>query len=183
MIGQKMEKALNKQINAELYSSYLYQSMNAWLSARNLPGMANWTQVQTLEEWTHAMKFYGFIVERGGRVALDAVGKPPSEWKSPLEVFENICEHEAKVTAMINDLVNLAIETRDHATNNFLQWFVSEQVEEEANADAIVKSLTLAGDKGNGLFMIDKDLAARAFIVPPWIKVAITPAAAGAAQP
>ncbi len=174
MINQKMEKAINRQINAELYSAYLYQAMHAWFASKNLLGFANWTQVQALEEWSHAMKFYGFVLERGGKAALEAVKAPPAEWKTPIDVFRHIYEHETKVTGMINDLVDLAIEIKDHASNQFFQWFVTEQVEEEANADAIVQKLAIAGDRGEALFMMDAELAARAFIVPPWIKVAVT---------
>ncbi|MEA3223786.1 MAG: ferritin [Thermodesulfobacteriota bacterium] len=166
MIEKNIQKALNKQINAELYSAYLYLSMSAYFQSVNLAGFANRMRVQTLEEMTHADKFYNFIVERGGRVELEAIEAPPKEWASPLAVFENAYKHEQKVTSMINDLVDLAIKEKDHASNIFLQWFVTEQVEEEASADEVVQKLKLAGDKGSGLFMIDKELSQRVFTPP-----------------
>ena len=164
MIDEKMQDALNKQLNAELYSSYLYLSMAAYFQGVNLGGFANWMRVQAQEELSHAMKFYDYVNERGGRVALQAVEAPPSEWDSPLAVFEHVYQHEQKVTGLINKLVDLAIEARDHATNNFLQWFVSEQVEEEDSADEVVQRLKLVGDDPSGLFMIDRELAQRVFV-------------------
>jgi len=166
MIKENIQKALNKQINAELYSAYLYLSMSAYFQSINLAGFANWMRVQALEEMTHADKFYNFIVERGGRVELEAIEAPPKEWSSHLAVFENAYKHEQKVTSMINDLVDLAIKEKDHASNIFLQWFVTEQVEEEASADEVVQKLKLAGDKGSGLFMIDGELSKRVFTPP-----------------
>lgn len=163
MIKKNIQKALNKQINAELYSAYLYLSMSAYFQSVNLAGFANWMRVQALEEMTHADKFYNFIVERGGRIELEAIEAPPKEWASPLAVFENAYKHEQKVTSMINDLVDLAIKEKDHASNIFLQWFVTEQVEEEASADEVVQKLKLAGDKGSGLFMLDGELSKRVF--------------------
>lgn len=166
MIDEKMQDALNKQLNAELYSSYLYLSMAAYFQGVNLGGFANWMRVQAQEELSHAMKFYDYVNERGGRVTLQAVEAPPSEWDSPLAVFEHVYQHEQKVTGLINELVDLAIEARDHATNNFLQWFVSEQVEEEDSADEVVQRLKLVGDDPSGLFMIDRELAQRVFVAP-----------------
>jgi ferritin len=166
MIDQKMQEALNKQLNAELYSSYLYLSMAAYFLSVNLGGFANWMRVQTQEEAMHAMKFYDYINERGGRVLLQPVEAPPSEWDSPLAVFEHIYSHEQAVTGMINKLVDLAIKASDHATSNFLQWFVSEQVEEEASADEVVQKLRLVGDDPGALFMIDRELAQRVFVAP-----------------
>ena len=166
MLSERMEKALNKQINAELYSAYLYLAMAAYFESINLGGFGNWMRIQAQEELTHAMKFYDFVYERGGRVVLAAVDAPPKEWDSPLAAFEGAYEHECKVSAMINDLVNIAIEEKDHATNNFLQWFVSEQVEEEASADAVVQKLKLIGDHGNGIFMLDRELGQRVFHAP-----------------
>ncbi|MBU0614584.1 MAG: ferritin [Nanoarchaeota archaeon] len=164
MIKKKVLDAINKQINAELYSSYLYLSMAAYFEEENVPGMANWMRVQSKEETTHGMKLYDFVIERGGRVVLDAIDKPPVEWKSPLDVFEQSLAHEVKVTAMIGALLDLAVAEKDHATASMLQWFVDEQVEEEANAEKIVKNLKLAGDVAGALFMIDKELAARTFV-------------------
>ena len=166
MIDEKMQDALNKQLNAELYSSYLYLSMAAYFQSVNLGGFANWMRVQAREELMHAMKFYDYVNERAGRVILQPVEAPPSEWDSPLAVFENVYRHEQGVTGMINELVDLAIEASDHATNNFLQWFVAEQVEEEASADEVVQKLKLVGDDPSGLFLIDRELAQRVFTPP-----------------
>jgi ferritin len=166
MLDKKMETALSKQLNAELYSSYLYLSMSAYFQSINLPGFANWMRVQAQEELVHAMKFYDFINERGGRVNLQQIEGPPTEWSSPLDVFENTYKHEQKVTGLINDLVNLAAEARDHATNIFLQWFVTEQVEEEASADEAVQKLKLVGKDSGGLFMLDGEMGQRVFTPP-----------------
>jgi ferritin len=166
MLNEKVQEELNKQLNAELYSSYLYLSMSAYFQSLNLSGFANWMRVQAQEELMHAVKFYDFINERDGRVTLKPVDGPPSEWVSPLTAFEHVYEHEQKVTGLINDLVNLAIGERDHATNIFLQWFVSEQVEEEASANDVVQRLKLLGDDKSGLFMLDRELAQRVFTPP-----------------
>ncbi len=166
MVNKKIEGALNQQLNAELYSSYLYLSMSAYFQSINLPGFANWMRVQAQEELVHAMKFYDFINERGGRVMLQEVKAPPTEWSSPHDVFENAYKHEQKVTGLINDLVNLAVGERDHATNIFLQWFVTEQVEEEASADEVVQKLKLVGDDNAGLFMLDGEMGQRVFTPP-----------------
>ena len=161
MIDGRMQEALNKHANAEFYSSYLYLSMSAYFQSINLPGFAHWMRVQAREELAHAMKFYDYVIERGGRVSLQAVEAPTAQWDSPLAAFEDAYRHEQKVTGLINQLVDEAVQTRDHATNAFLQWFVSEQVEEEASADAIVQKLKLMGDAPGGLFMIDHELAQR----------------------
>jgi ferritin len=166
MLSEEMLKELNKQINAELYSAYIYLSMSAYFQSINLRGFANWMRVQTQEELTHAMKIYDYVNERGNRVVLKQVEEPPSEWSSTLAAFQQAYQHEQKVTGMINKLVNLAVEEGDHATNIFLQWFVSEQVEEEASADEIVQKLKLVGDDGGGIFMIDRELAQRRFTPP-----------------
>lgn len=166
MLSDKMREALNRQLNSELYSSYLYLAMAAHFQAVNLAGFANWMRVQAQEELLHAIRFYDFINNRGSRARLLSVDAPPFEWESPLAAFEHVSQHERKVTGLINDLVNLAVEERDHATNNFLQWFVSEQVEEEASANDIVQKLKLIGDSGGGLFMIDQELAQRVFTPP-----------------
>lgn len=160
MIDEKMQEALNKQVNAELYSSYLYLSMSAWFELVNLKGMAHWMRLQADEENMHAMKIFDYIIERGGRVVLRAIDEPPAEWDSPLAAFQAADEHEHKVTGMINDLVNLALELKDHATNNMLQWFVAEQVEEEASTDEVVQQLKMIGDS-QGLLMLDKALGER----------------------
>lgn len=157
-----MQEALNKHINAEVYSAYLYLSMSAHFQAANLPGFAHWMRVQAREELSHAMKFYDHVLERGGTVTLQPVEAPASRWDSALAAFEDAYRHEQKVTGLINQLVDDAVQTRDHATNAFLQWFVSEQVEEEAAAEAIVQRLKLVGDSPGGLFMIDHELGERA---------------------
>jgi len=157
---------LNRQVNAELYSSYLYLSMAAYFESINLKGFANWMKIQAQEEVTHAMKFFDYINERGGRVTLDTIKKPPAEWKSPLDVFETTYKHEVNVTKMINSLVDLAIREKDHATYNMLQWFVAEQVEEEASADAIRQQLKFIGKDGRGLLMLDRELSRRVFTPP-----------------
>jgi ferritin len=167
MLSDKMLTALNNQINAEVYSSYLYLSMAAYFQDLNLNGFAQWMKVQALEELTHAMKFYSFINDRSGRVQLQLVGGPPLQWASPLAVFQDAYAHEQKVTGMINHLVDLAIKEKDYATNTFLQWFVTEQVEEEASANEVVQRLKLMGDAQGGLFMINQELGQRRFTVPP----------------
>ena len=166
MISKKMEKALNAQVNAELYSAYLYLSMESYFKSLNLNGFANWMRVQTQEEVLHAMKIYDFINERGGRALLKGIEGPPTEWNSPLAIFEAAYAHEQKVTGLINDLVDLAIKEKDHATNSFLQWFVNEQVEEEASADAIVQQLKIMEDAPGGMFMLDRELGLRVFTPP-----------------
>ncbi len=166
MLSDTMNKALNGQVNAEFYSAYLYLSMSNYFKRVNLPGFAKWMEVQTLEELTHAMKFYNFINERGKKVTLKGIDGPPTEWDSPLAVFENAYQHEIKVTGLINNLVDLAIEEKDHATNNFLQWFVSEQVEEEASANEVIQKLSLAKDNQGALFMLDQELGQRMFTIP-----------------
>ena len=166
MLSEKMQKALNGQLNAELYSAYLYLSMSAYFESLNLAGFANWMKVQAQEETVHAMKFYAHINERAGRVKLGAVEAPGLEWDSPLAVFEAAYEHEQKVTGLINGLVNIAKGETDHATEIFLQWFVTEQVEEEASADAVVQQLKLVGDAPGGLFMLDRELGQRVFTPP-----------------
>jgi ferritin len=163
MISPKIEKALNDQINAELYSAYLYLSMAAYFESAGLPGSANWMRVQTQEERTHAMKFFDYVNERGGRVILKSIAEPPSQWKSPLAVFEAAYKHEQLVTGRINALVDLAIKGKDHATNAFLQWFVSEQVEEEKNADEIVRKLRQIANAPGAMFMLDSEMGKRVF--------------------
>lgn len=161
MIKEKVVSALNDQINKEFYSSYLYLSMAAYFESTNLRGFAHWMRVQAREENGHAMKLYDHLVERGGRVTLSSIAAPPSKWKSPQEVFEQAYRHEQEVTESINTLVNLAKSEKDHATEVFLQWFVNEQVEEEAVANDILQKLKLVGHEGNAIFMIDRELAKR----------------------
>ncbi|MCB2183502.1 MAG: ferritin [Desulfobulbaceae bacterium] len=166
MLNAKMEKALNEQVNWELYSSYFYLSMSSYFESISLPGCAAWMKAQAQEELFHAIKLYGFINERGGRAIMEAIGKPPSEWDSPLAVFEDVLAHEQKVTGLINDLVNLALDERDHASNIFLQWFVSEQVEEEASVGGVLDKFRLIGDDKGGLFAMDQELGQRVFTPP-----------------
>jgi len=167
MLSKTMEKALNEQINAEFYSSYMYLSMSTYFDSIGLPGAAQWMRAQTQEESFHGMKLFGYVNERGGRVALKAIKQPPVEWKSTLHVFQEILSHEQKVTGLINNLVNLALEEKDHATNIFLQWFVSEQVEEEANVGAVLDKLKLIGKDTTALFTLDATLGQRVFTPPP----------------
>ncbi len=160
---KKLLKAFNDQVNAEMYSSYLYLAMESYFHSISLDGFAKWMRGQVQEEMMHGMKFYDFVVERGGRVTLDPIDKPESDWKSPLDVFEAVLKHEQHVTELINDLVNLAISEKDHASNIFLQWFVSEQVEEEATVGSIVDKLKLIKGNPSGLFMVDAELGKRVF--------------------
>ena len=166
MISEKMQVALNGQLNAELYSSYLYLSMAAYFQDLNMGGCANWMRVQPQEEDMHAMKFYNFINERGGRVVLKTIDGPPTEWDSPLATFEGVLEHEQKVTGLINELVELALAEHDHATNIFLQWFVTEQVEEEDSANDVIQQIKMVGEAEGGLFMLDRELGQRTFTAP-----------------
>ncbi|MBN2024209.1 MAG: ferritin [Pirellulales bacterium] len=166
MLNPRIQEAFNKQINAELFSSYMYLSMAAYFESRSMRGMANWMRVQAQEEVVHATKFFDFIHDRDGQVTLTAIGAPPVQWDSAAQVFEHAYEHECKVTAMIHDLVRLARNENDPAADNFLQWFVTEQVEEEASAQLMVDKLRLVGDNGAGLFMVDTEAAQRAFAPP-----------------
>lgn len=161
MVSKKVEQALNEQTNAELYSSYLYLSMAAWFESENFPGFAAWMRVQAREENGHAMKFFEFLIERRGRIALQAIKEPAQQWASPLAAFEAAYEHEQYITGRINDLVNLAAAEKDHATAAFLQWFVKEQVEEEASVDSVVQKLKMAKDAPGALFMMDHMLGER----------------------
>ncbi|MBN1124547.1 MAG: ferritin [Sedimentisphaerales bacterium] len=166
MIGKKMEKALNGQVNAELYSAYLYLSMAAWFESKNLSGFANWMCVQFQEEQFHAMKFYDYILERGGTVTLTAIEAPQTAWNSPLDAMEATLEHEQKVTGLINDLVYLARNEKDNASEIFLQWFVTEQVEEEDNVNTILGQLEWIKDHPQALFGLNKELGQRTFTPP-----------------
>ncbi len=166
MIKQNIQNTLNRQLNAEMYSAYLYLSMSSYFESLNLKGFATWMRVQAQEEMTHAMKFYDYVNQRGGRVTLTTIDAPPNEWNSPLAVFEHTYQHEQRVTGLINDLVDLATSDKDHATCNFLQWFVTEQVEEESSADEILQKMKLIGDNKSGLFMLDQELGQRIFKPP-----------------
>lgn len=166
MISESMTQAINSQINAEIYSAYLYLGMSAYSTSQGLKGAANWFFVQSQEEMVHAQKFYNYIHSQSGRVLLQSIEQPPADYKSLLHAFEETLAHEKKVTALINGLVDQAGKESDHATEVFLQWFVTEQVEEEESASDVVDRLKLAGDAGAGLFMVDNELAARIFSPP-----------------
>ncbi|MDK2976368.1 MAG: ferritin [Candidatus Marinimicrobia bacterium] len=163
MISKKLEKALNEQINKELYSEYYYLGMAAWFSDQGLDGFANFFKVQVQEERFHAMKMFDYLINRGGKVALEAIQKPPQDFESAEDIFKKAYEHEQFVTKSINDLMDLAIAENDHATRNFLNWFVEEQVEEEASMDELLTKVRMIGSKGHGMLMLDGQLAQRAF--------------------
>jgi ferritin len=166
MISQKIQDALNDQVAYEFYSAHIYLSMSAYLESVDLPGFANWMRVQYQEEVAHAEKLFDYIIERDGRAILANWDAPPTEWKSALHAFEDALTHEQKVTARFNGHMDLAIAEKDHATQIFLQWFVNEQVEEEANAKTIIQQLKMLGDSKAGLFQIDRELGQRVFIPP-----------------
>jgi len=166
MLSEKVQGALNDQINFELYSSYIYLSMAAWFESQDLPGHANWMKTQATEELMHVEKFYHYVNERDGRVTLSAIDSPPQEWKSPLDAFQHAYEHEQEVSQRINKIVDVTLAESDHATNNFLTWFVNEQVEEEASVKDVISQLKMIGDDGHGLFMLDKDLGSRVLTTP-----------------
>jgi len=167
MLDEKIERGINDQINAELYSAYLYYSMAAYFEGLSLKGFSHWLRVQALEEMTHVQKFFEYLNDRGGRVVLMPIGAPPSEWGSPLEVFEQVYAHEAEVTGLINKLMDLVLAASDHASSSFLQWFVSEQVEEEASADEVLQKLKLVDKTEGGLFLLDQEMDKRTFALPP----------------
>ncbi|MBW2732560.1 MAG: ferritin [Deltaproteobacteria bacterium] len=167
MLTESMQQALNDQLNAELYSSYLYLSMAAHFQSADLAGMAHWMELQAQEELLHVKKYYDYINDRHGRVLLGAVKGPKTEWDSPLQVFTEALEHEKLVTSLINGLVDLAGSQKDHSTHNFLQWFVAEQVEEEATVAGIVGQLKIIKDNPGALFMVDRELTKR--VVAPAI--------------
>ena len=166
MLSEKTQKALNDQMSFEAYSAYIYMSMAAYFDSIDLTGFASWMKVQFREEMFHASKFYDFINGRGGRVLLATIDAPPIEWDSPQAAFENALEHERIVTGRINDMVSAALKEKDHATANFLQWFVAEQVEEEASVDTVVQRLKLADGAPGALFLLDQELGQRVFTPP-----------------
>lgn len=166
MINNKVQDAINAQINAELWSGYLYLSMAMHFEAEGRPGIANWFRIQFKEEQDHATIFINYLNQRGGRVVLAPIAAVPTEWKSPVDAFEATLEHEQKVTAMINALYALAEQEHDYATRDRLTWFVAEQVEEEENARQILDKYRLMGDNGMGVYMLDQELAARTYTVP-----------------
>ncbi|HOP04214.1 MAG TPA: ferritin [Tenuifilaceae bacterium] len=164
MLNPKVYNAINEQINAEIWSAYMYLSMSAYFAGEGLNGFANWMRVQWQEELSHAMKFFDYIVERGEKPVLKKIDDVPEKWNSPLHAMEETLKHEQHVTALINNIMDVAIEEKDHATKSMLHWFIDEQVEEEANAGELVDSLKLIGDKGHGIYMLDKELKTRTFV-------------------
>ncbi|MFV0554663.1 MAG: ferritin [Mangrovibacterium sp.] len=163
MLTKKMLGALNEQINAELHSAYLYLSMSTWLEEQGLGGFANWMRVQYQEETAHAMKILDYVQERGERVLLTPIAAVDQNFDSLLAVFEQTLTHEQLVTSLINNLVDISIEEKDHATRSFLQWFVDEQVEEEATAQAIIDDLRLLNGEGHGVFTLNREFAGRSY--------------------
>ncbi len=161
VLSKKLEKALNEQITHELESAYVYLAMCAYFEAQNLLGMAHWMRLQAQEEVGHAMKIFDFINDRGGRVELGAIAKPPFEFKSPLEVFQKALAHERKITGLINQLYDLADDEDDYPTEVMLQWFIDEQVEEEKSAQEVIDHLKLIGESGAGIFLLDRQLGER----------------------
>ena len=167
MINEKVREALNQQIKEELESAYIYMSMAAWFHSQGLDGMAQWMKSQTVEEITHAMKFFDHITERDGRVEMLPLGIKKTEWSSPLEAFQDAYKHEQYITGKINELMGLANQENDYAANAMLQWFVTEQVEEEASTSKVAHELELVGGKGDGLLMLDREMGQRMIKYPP----------------
>lgn len=163
---KEMAQALNKQVNAELYSSYLYLAMESYFQSISLSGFAAWMRAQVQEELFHGMKIYDYIHERGGKASLETIARPEEKWESPLVAFEHVLAHEQQVTGLINDLIDVALDVRDHAAKAFLDWFITEQVEEEATVGQIVDRLRLIGTDSSGLFFLDAELAKRVFVAP-----------------
>lgn len=163
MLSKKLEKALNDQINAEFWSAYLYLSMSAHFSNEGLPGVANWFSIQFKEEQDHALKFMNYVISKGNKVELRPIEKVTTKWANVLAAFQDTLKHERVVTQLINDLVSLAREEKDFATENMLQWFVKEQVEEEETAQGMIDAFKLIGDNGMGIYMMDKELATRTY--------------------
>lgn len=166
MISDGMQQKLNEQVQKEFYSAYLYLSMEAYLTSLNLNGFANFFRVQAQEERDHAMMFFNYINHVGGRVTLGKIDAPKSDFESLEEVFRMALQHEQFVTKSIYSIVDLALEEKDHKTNSFLQWFVTEQAEEEATADGNLKKLNLVGNDGRGILMLDAELAQRVYAPP-----------------
>ncbi len=161
MISKKVQQAFNSQLNEELYSSYLYLSMAAHFEAKNLKGFAHWFRIQSQEEYGHALKFFNFILQKGGKVSLTQIATPKTEWNSIAEVFNDTLKHEQKISDLINKLVEVSMEEKDYAAHTFLQWFVTEQVEEEANVEEIIQKIEMIGDNKSGLFLLDNELGSR----------------------
>ncbi len=161
MLSKAMQEAINDQINAELYSAYLYLAMVAHCAVANLPGFAHWMRIQSQEEMGHAMKFFAYVLDRGGRPVLQAISQPPAKFKGPLDVFEQALAHEVEVTKRIHRLYEMAAKESDYATQGMLQWFIKEQVEEEKSAGEVVATLKTIGEQGPALIMLDRQLGAR----------------------
>ena len=166
MINEKLEKAFNDQINKELYSAYLYLAMKSKFAEMNLNGFVNWFDVQVQEEQAHGMGMYDYVLERGGKIELEAIDKPEVKSENPLEIFEQVLEHEEYVTSRINALMDVAEETKDRAALSFLDWYLKEQVEEESNVGGLLATLKLIGDDKKALLLLDKDLSTRVFNPP-----------------
>jgi ferritin len=161
MLSKPVQDAINEQIKNELYSAYLYLSMATHFESTNLSGFAHWMKIQATEEVKHAMKFFEYVFERGGKVTLKAIDQPPADFKSPVEIFKSAHKHEQKVTGMIHKLYELALKENDYPSQVMLQWFIKEQVEEEKTAEGIVEQLKMAGDSSAALLMADRQFAAR----------------------
>ncbi len=166
MINETLEKAFNDQINAEFYSEYLYLSMYAYFDRMNLQGFKNWMDVQRQEERAHAMGLFQYLQDRGGKVTLDKIEQPKTDWESPLDVFEDVLKHEQLVTSKINALADVADSVKDRAAVSFLDWYIKEQVEEESNVSNVLKTLRLICNDKQCIYMLDKELAARTFTQP-----------------
>ena len=166
MIKKEVLDAMNEQINAETYSAYMYLSMAAYLKNMGLDGFANWMKIQYQEESAHAIKFFNYLTDRGGRVTLKAVAQVPVDFDGVVDIFEKTLAHEILVTGLINNLVDVAVKASDHASQSFLKWYVDEQVEEESNVEKILATLKLINGEGNGIFMMDRELSQRVFVDP-----------------
>jgi ferritin len=164
MLSKLLEKELNDQVNYEFWSAQLYLSMSAHFADQGLPGFAHWMYVQYQEEMTHAIKFFKYVIERGGKAELSSIAAVPTSWTSPLDVMVDTMQHEQKVTERINHLADTAVSEKDHASQSMLRWFIDEQVEEEANVKAIVDTLKLIKDNGYAIYSLDKELATRVFV-------------------
>ena len=164
MLTKRMEEELNDQIVREMFSSNLYLSMSSYFESINLRGFANWMRIQAQEEFAHTMKFYEYILDRGGRAIIGQIEAPRNQWENVLDVYSEVLDHERAVTASINNLVKIAREENDFATDNFLQWYVAEQVEEEANVSDVLEQLKMIDGKGAGLFILDRELKQRVFV-------------------
>ncbi len=166
MVSEKMQQELNKQVNEEFYSSYLYLAMSAHLNNAGLLGFSNWMRIQAEEELFHAMKFYDYLLERGAKVVLDKVEQPKLSDGGILSIFEETLKHEKHITSRINHLLSLATDEKDFATQSFLKWFIDEQVEEESNVDTMIQKLKLVGENGSAIFFLDQEAATRVFVPP-----------------